>query len=181
MYDIFCACSIVVGACCVPVVALYPLAKRFTYWPQLVLGLAFNWGALMGYCAVLGYNYWPVVLPLYAGCAFWSLFYDTIYAYQDVADDKQIGVKSTALRFEHTPKPWLAAFACASAASWTSAGWAANLSWPFYVAVTVTAAHMARQIGGLNISSPTDCWQKFKSNQQIGSIMMAGILFGSCV
>lgn len=102
--------SIALGASSLGVVVLYPLMKRVTYWPQLVLGFAFNWGAMLGWSAVAGAVDWSVVLPLYAGSILWTLVYDTIYAHQDKTDDVHAGVKSTALLFGDKTKPVLSAF-----------------------------------------------------------------------
>lgn len=102
--------SIMLGASSLGVVVLYPLMKRVTYWPQLVLGFAFNWGAMLGWSAVAGAVDWGVVLPLYAGSILWTLVYDTIYAHQDKVDDVHAGVKSTALLFGDKTKPVLSAF-----------------------------------------------------------------------
>ncbi|SAM79572.1 related to COQ2-para-hydroxybenzoate--polyprenyltransferase [Ustilago bromivora] len=106
--------SIILGASSLGVVVLYPLMKRVTYWPQLVLGFAFNWGAMLGWSAVAGAVDWSVVLPLYAGSIFWTLVYDTIYAHQDKTDDVHAGVKSTALLFADKAKPVLSAFSAAT-------------------------------------------------------------------
>lgn len=106
--------SIFLGASSLGVVVLYPLMKRVTYWPQLVLGFAFNWGAMLGWSAVAGAVDWAVVLPLYAGSIFWTLVYDTIYAHQDKSDDVHAGVKSTALLFADKTKPVLSAFSAAT-------------------------------------------------------------------
>jgi 4-hydroxybenzoate polyprenyltransferase len=92
-------------------VVTYPLMKRITYWPQFFLGLAFNWGALVGYSAVLGYCEWSVALPLYVAGIAWTLVYDTIYAHQDKVDDVTVGVKSTALLFGDKTKQYLTVFA----------------------------------------------------------------------
>ncbi|TKY86602.1 hypothetical protein EX895_004241 [Sporisorium graminicola] len=106
--------SIMLGAASLGVVVLYPLMKRITYWPQLVLGFAFNWGAMLGWSAVAGAVDWAVVLPLYAGSIFWTLVYDTIYAHQDKTDDVHAGVKSTALLFGDKTKPILSAFSAST-------------------------------------------------------------------
>lgn len=108
--------SIVLGASSLSVVVLYPLMKRVTYWPQLVLGFAFNWGAMLGWSAVAGAVDWSVVLPLYAGSIFWTLIYDTIYAHQDKQDDVHAGVKSTALLFGDNTKRFLSVFSTATIA-----------------------------------------------------------------
>ncbi|KAF9279612.1 DEAD (Asp-Glu-Ala-Asp) box polypeptide 59 [Linnemannia elongata] len=102
--------SILLGASSLSLVVTYPAMKRITYWPQVVLGLAFNWGALLGSSAMLGAANWPVALPLYASGVCWTLVYDTIYAHQDKKDDVKIGVKSTALRFGEKTPEFLAAF-----------------------------------------------------------------------
>ena len=103
------------GAASLVLVAIYPTMKRFTSWPQAVLGLAFNWGALVGYAAVTGTLSWATV-ALYAGGVAWTLVYDTIYAMQDQRDDAIIGVRSTARRFADAPRRWLTLFAGAGAA-----------------------------------------------------------------
>ncbi|KAE8239868.1 hypothetical protein A4X13_0g8031 [Tilletia indica] len=102
--------SIVLGASSLTLVTIYPLMKRITYWPQLVLGLAFNWGALLGWSAVAGSSAWDVTLPIYAGTICWTIVYDTIYAHQDKRDDVKAGVKSTALLFKGRTKSILALF-----------------------------------------------------------------------
>ena len=99
--------AILLGLAVVPIVALYPFVKRFSYWPQAVLGLAFSWGALMGYAAVDGHLGLPAML-LYGGAVCWTIGYDTIYAHKDREDDDLIGLKSTALRFGRATRVWLA-------------------------------------------------------------------------
>eukprot|EP00124_Ichthyophonus_hoferi_P004619 Ihof_evm2s531 gene=Ihof_evmTU2s531 len=106
--------SIALGASSMGLVVTYPLAKRFTWWPQMVLGLTFNWGALLGWAAVQGSCDWSVVLPLYLAGVNWTLVYDTIYAHQDKKDDVMVGVKSTALRFGDNSKIWLTGFGTSS-------------------------------------------------------------------
>lgn len=119
--------SILLGASSLGVVVLYPLMKRVTYWPQLVLGFAFNWGAMLGWSAVAGAVDWAVVLPLYTGSILWTLVYDTIYAHQDKTDDVHAGVKSTALLFGDKTKPMLSAF---SAGTIGLFGYSASLALP---------------------------------------------------
>jgi 4-hydroxybenzoate polyprenyltransferase len=101
--------AIILGIAALLPVAIYPFAKRFTWWPQVFLGLAFNWGALLAWTAHTGSLGWPAVL-LYVGGIFWTLFYDTIYAHQDTEDDALIGVKSTARLFGDNSPKWLRAF-----------------------------------------------------------------------
>lgn len=179
--------SIVLGASSLGVVVAYPLMKRITYWPQLVLGLAFNWGALLGWAALSPPPAWVVVLPLYAGSIFWTLIYDTIYAHQDKSDDVHAGVKSTALLFgDRGTKPILSAFSVASLALLAQAGIQASpvpslLSFAethpaFMVSLGAAAGHLTWQISTLDLGSRPDCWRKFISNQHVGLIIFLGLL-----
>eukprot|EP00638_Chattonella_subsalsa_P006938 CAMPEP_0117760084 /NCGR_PEP_ID=MMETSP0947-20121206/16387_1 /TAXON_ID=44440 /ORGANISM="Chattonella subsalsa, Strain CCMP2191" /LENGTH=183 /DNA_ID=CAMNT_0005580643 /DNA_START=450 /DNA_END=998 /DNA_ORIENTATION=+ len=123
---------ILMGFGVMPLVVAYPLMKRYTNWPQLVLGLTFNWGALMGYTAVtgsVGLEELAVTGPLYLGSVCWTLVYDTLYAHQDKEDDKKLGLRSTALHFGKNTKPILSTFALMMIASMTVSGYAADLSW----------------------------------------------------
>ena len=114
--------AIWIGLASLSLVALYPLAKRVTFWPQFVLGLAFNWGALLGWAAVTADVNWPAFV-LYAGGIFWTLGYDTIYAHQDRPDDTAAGVKSSARALGlMASKPWLVAFYLIAAALFGIAG-----------------------------------------------------------
>ncbi|KAG8906026.1 Para-hydroxybenzoate--polyprenyltransferase, mitochondrial precursor (PHB:polyprenyltransferase) [Tulasnella sp. 403] len=106
--------SIALGASSLSVVTVYPFMKRVTYWPQFVLGLAFNWGAMLGWSAVAGAVDWAVCAPLYAGSICWTLVYDTVYAHQDKTDDVKVGIRSTALLFGERTLPVLSAFSASS-------------------------------------------------------------------
>ncbi|XP_060763057.1 4-hydroxybenzoate polyprenyltransferase, mitochondrial isoform X2 [Neoarius graeffei] len=171
--------SIALGAASLSLVVTYPLMKRITYWPQLVLGFTFNWGALLGWSAVLGSCDWSVCLPLYFSGVTWTLIYDTIYAHQDKEDDVKLGVKSTALRFLENTKPWLSAFAVAMLSGLILAGANADQTVPYYVAVSAVALHLARQIYSLDINKPEDCWKKFASNRNLGLLLFLGIVLGN--
>ncbi|KAA0194660.1 hypothetical protein HAZT_HAZT000196 [Hyalella azteca] len=127
-------------------VCMYPLVKRVSYWPQLVLGLTFNWGALLGWCAVHGSISALPVVPLYLAGVCWTLIYDTIYAHQDKADDACIGIKSTALKFGSNTPVWLSGFGVAMGGCLALAGYSAGLAWPHYVATTAAAAHISHQV-----------------------------------
>jgi len=138
--------SIMLGACSLGLVTTYPLMKRVTYWPQLVLGLTFNWGALLGWCATQGTVNWNACLPLYLSGVCWTIIYDTIYAHQDKLDDLQIGIKSTALRFGENTKLWLSGFAAAMLTGLTTAGMVCNQTIPYYVSVGIVGAHILQQV-----------------------------------
>ncbi|KAM7360091.1 ubiquinone biosynthesis protein COQ2, mitochondrial [Cochliomyia hominivorax] len=171
--------SILLGASSLGLVITYPLMKRVTYWPQLVLGMAFNWGALLGWCATQGVVNWSACLPLYLSGICWTIVYDTIYAHQDKKDDIQIGVKSTALRFGDNTKLWLSGFTAAMLTGLTAAGLACDQTIPYYASVGLVAGHLIQQIYSLNINNPTDCAKKFFSNNQVGLILFLGIVFGT--
>ncbi|KAL2919430.1 Para-hydroxybenzoate--polyprenyltransferase, mitochondrial precursor (PHB:polyprenyltransferase) [Polyrhizophydium stewartii] len=169
--------SIFLGASSLALVATYPAMKRITYWPQAVLGLTFNWGALLGSSAILGSVDWAVALPLYAAGVCWTLVYDTIYALQDKKDDVAAGVKSTALRFGDNVKLWLTGLAVVSVGFLVLAG-VANGHGPLFFAVSVggAAAHYAWQIATLQVASRPDAAAKFASNRNWGLIVLAGIV-----
>ncbi|XP_038220513.1 4-hydroxybenzoate polyprenyltransferase, mitochondrial [Zerene cesonia] len=170
--------SIVLGASSMLLVVTYPLAKRFTRYPQVYLGCTFNWGALLGYSALQGHLAWDVCAPLYAAALAWTVLYDTIYAHQDKLDDSRIGVKSTALTFGERTKPALCGALLLSLAGFALAGHAAGLAAPYAAALAAYAAHAARQIYTLKPDNPEDCANKFKSNSWVGLIILMGILGG---
>ncbi|KAJ8415605.1 hypothetical protein AAFF_G00425850 [Aldrovandia affinis] len=157
--------SIALGAASLSLVVSYPLMKRITYWPQLVLGLTFNWGALLGWSAVMGSCDWSVCLPLYFSGVMWTLIYDTIYAHQDKVDDVLVGVKSTALRFQEQTKPWISGFMAAMMGGLVLTGVNAQQTLPYYGVLSVMGLHLAHQIYTLDINNPEDCWKKFVSNR----------------
>jgi 4-hydroxybenzoate polyprenyltransferase len=159
----------------VVLIAIYPTMKRLTSWPQLVLGLAFNWGALVGYAAVTGTLSWATI-ALYCGGVAWTLVYDTIYAMQDQRDDAIIGVRSTARRFGDNPRRWLTLFAALALLAWAIAGHLALLKPVYFAGLLVIALHFAWQIAFLKPGNPADCLAKFKSNAQIGLLLTAVIV-----
>ena len=166
----FPAAAIWLGIASLLPVAVYPFAKRFTWWPQVFLGVAFNWGALLAWAAHAGHL--PgAALPLYAGGIAWTLFYDTIYAYQDLEDDALIGVRSTARRFGDRPGPWLAAFAgSATAGMAVSVALAAEGTalWIALAGVVAFGAHLAWQFVRLDHRDGTACLTLFRSNRDAG-------------
>ncbi|XP_020345252.1 4-hydroxybenzoate polyprenyltransferase, mitochondrial [Oncorhynchus kisutch] len=171
--------SIALGAASLSLVVTYPLMKRITYWPQLVLGLTFNWGALLGWSAVIGSCEWSVCLPLYFSGVMWTLIYDTIYAHQDKDDDIRVGVKSTALRFQEQTKPWLSGFMVAMMSGLIVAGVNAEQTLPYYATLSAVAIHLTHQIYTLDINKPEDCWKKFVSNRNLGLLLFLGIVCGN--
>ncbi|OAD61444.1 4-hydroxybenzoate polyprenyltransferase, mitochondrial [Eufriesea mexicana] len=171
--------SIILGASSIILVILYPVMKRITYWPQLILGMTFNWGTLLGWSAVQGSCNWHVCLPLYAACICWTLLYDTIYAHQDKVDDVIIGIKSTAIKFGDKTKTYLSGFSAIMITGLIASGILTTQTWPYYTAVGLVGTHLTNQIYGLNINNSTDCAKKFLSNHKIGMILFIGIILGN--
>lgn len=169
--------TIAVAAASLILVAVYPMMKRVTYWPQVFLGLAFNWGALVGWAAVMGSLAAPPLLLYAAGIA-WTLGYDTIYAHQDKADDLLIGVKSTALKLGRHTRPWLWGFYTLTVALLAAAGAAAALGWPYFLMLALAAAQFGWQAATVDIDSPADCLAKFRSNRLAGFLVLAGMIAG---
>ena len=164
-----------VGLASLPIVAIYPFMKRITYWPQIVLGLAFSWGALMGWPAMFG-RLDPPALLLYAGAICWVIGYDTIYAHQDREDDALIGVHSTALLFREHTKPMLIVFYGLATALIALAGWMAGGGGLFLAGVAAFGAHLAWQIRSLRIEDAGNCLYVFKSNRDAGLILFAALV-----
>ena len=169
--------AVMVGAGSLLVVAIYPFMKRITNWPQAVLGLAFNWGALLGWAAVRG-DLAAAPGILYMAGILWTLGYDTIYAHQDKEDDILIGVKSTALRLGEDTGKWLVGFYSGVIALIALSGYLAGLGGAFYVGLALAAAHLAWQVARLDTGNAKDCLAKFKSNRTFGLIVFAAIIAG---
>jgi len=161
------------GAASLATVVVYPFMKRFTYWPQVFLGIAFNWGALLGWAAVAG-RLDAAALVLYVGGIFWTLAYDTIYAHQDKEDDILIGVKSTALRLGRATPAWLAGFFTLALVLIDAAGWLAGAGIIFHVAMAAAALHALWQLSRLDIDDATRCLKLFRANRDFGLIVFAG-------
>ena len=172
--------AIILGLASAPLIAVYPFMKRIADWPQLVLGVVFNWGALLGWAAVTG-GLGPAPLMLYAGGIAWTLGYDTIYAHQDKEDDALIGVRSLALKLGPATRPWLFGFYAVAASGFGLAGWLADLSWPFYAGLALAAAQLAWQAAKVDIDEPESCLAKFKSNRNFGFILFAAIVAGKVI
>lgn len=167
--------AIVTGVASLAIVAAYPFMKRITYWPQSVLGLAFSWGALMGF-AVVSSRIDATALLLYAGSICWVIAYDTIYAHQDTEDDALIGIKSTALLFGARTQTALVIFYGLAVALISVALRLAAAGWPAWVGLIAFAAHLAWQITRIDINDSALCLRLFKSNRDAGLLLFAGLL-----
>jgi 4-hydroxybenzoate polyprenyltransferase len=167
--------TVITGLASLLVVVIYPFMKRITYWPQIFLGLAFSWGALMGWPAAFGRLDWPP-LVLYAGSICWVIGYDTIYAHQDREDDLLVGIKSTALLFGEQTPTMLASFYAAAVLLITAAGLMAGGGLIFTLGLIAFAAHLAWQVTRLDIDDPAHCLVLFKSNRDAGLILFGAML-----
>ena len=168
--------TVIVGVASLVFVAIYPFAKRFTWWPQVFLGLAFNWGALLAWTAHRGELGWPAFVLYLAGIA-WTLFYDTIYAHQDTEDDALIGVKSTARLFGEHSKLWLFGFMALTVLLMGAAILMAGLPTanPLALVIALGGAwalgwHLAWQMRMLDINDPANCLRLFRANRDAGLI-----------
>jgi 4-hydroxybenzoate polyprenyltransferase len=167
--------AILTGIASLAIVVVYPFMKRITWWPQVVLGLAFSWGALMGFAVTLSRIDATAVL-LYAGSIAWVIGYDTIYAHQDVEDDALIGVKSTALLFGARTHRALVIFYGLGIILIGAALACAGSGVPAWLGLLAFAAHLVWQIRRLEIGDPALCLRIFKSNRDAGLLLFAGLL-----
>jgi len=154
--------------------------KRITWWPQIVLGLAFSWGALMGFAVMQG-RIDAAALLLYAGSIAWVIGYDTIYAHQDAEDDALIGIKSTALLFGARTRFALMVFYGLAVALIGAALMLAGARWPAWIGLAAFAAHLVWQIKRLEIGDPALCLRLFKSNRDAGLLLFAGLLADAAI
>jgi 4-hydroxybenzoate polyprenyltransferase len=165
------------GAASLVLIALYPLAKRITWWPQLMMGFTFGFGAPLGYAA--GADRLDAAgAVLYGAAILWDLGFDTIYAHQDREDDALVGVKSTARLFGERTAPFLAACYGGLVALLALAGWLAGLGGWFYPALALPALLLARQVVALDIDDPALCLRLFRANREAGLAVAAAILIG---
>src|SRR5438046_398011 len=167
--------AVATGIASLVIVAVYPFMKRITWWPQIVLGLAFSWGALMGFAVTLG-RIDAAALWLYAGSIAWVIGYDTIYAHQDAEDDALIGVKSTARLFGPRTHQALIVFYALAVVLIAFAIWLAGAGLAAWLGLVAFAAHLAWQIRRLQINDPALCLRIFKSNRDAGLLLFAGLL-----
>jgi 4-hydroxybenzoate polyprenyltransferase len=167
--------AVVTGITSLLIVAIYPFMKRITWWPQIVLGLAFSWGALMGFAVTLG-RIDATALMLYAGSIAWVIGYDTIYAHQDVEDDALIGIKSTARLFGARTRPALALFYALAVVLIGAALALAGARLPAWLGLAAFVAHLVWQIGRFRLGDPVLSLRIFKSNRDAGLLLFAGLL-----
>ena len=169
--------AVVLALASLPLIVIYPLMKRITWWPQAFLGITFNWGALVGWAAVTSGLATPALL-LYAAGFFWTLGYDTIYAHQDKADDALIGIRSSARRLGAATPRWLWGFYGATLALLAAAGWSAGLGFWFYPLLLAVAGHFVWQIRTLDLDDPRSCLRRFRSNRDLGLLVCLAIVAG---
>ena len=172
--------TIITGIASLAIVAIYPFMKRVTYWPQVVLGLAFNWGALLGWMSIYNSFALPPLL-LYLGGISWTLAYDTIYAHQDKDDDALIGVKSTALRFGDATIYWLVLFFGLALVLIDASLWFVSAPLLAHVGVAGAALHAAWQITQFDGNNSAVCLKLFRANRMFGVIILVGLLIGSFI
>ncbi len=166
---------IILGLAIIPLIVLYPYMKRITYFPQLFLGIIFNWGVLMGYASIKN-TLDPEIFFLYTACIFWTIGYDTIYAHQDKKTDVKIGIKSTAILFGKKTKLCLCMLYLLMILNLVSTGIIFQLTSSFYLITTVIFLHLMWQIYTLEINDPKNCLSRFKSNRWVGLAMLAAII-----
>lgn len=166
--------AIFLGLLSVVLIVLYPLAKRVTWYPQFILGLTFNMGALMGWATITGQLGWPALLLYMAGIA-WTLGYDTIYAHQDKEDDAVIGIKSTALKFGDESGKWIAGFYAATAFLLLLVGVLMNAYWGFYVGWAACCFHLIIQLACWDKDDPASSLKTFRANRNFGLLVLLAL------
>jgi len=170
--------TIILALASMPLAFTYPLMKRFTYWPQLFLGITFNYGLILGWTSIQE-NISFIPLIFYLGAIFWTLGYDTIYGYQDIKDDEIIGVKSTSIKFKNNPNNFLYICYSITCLSLIFIGIYMKFSYIYFIGLIVIAYHLfIYQIKNLNIKKPKICLKIFKSNNLIGLSIFLNILIG---
>ena len=172
--------TIILALASMPLAFSYPYMKRFTYWPQLFLGITFNYGLLLGWTSVQE-NLSLIPIIFYIGAIFWTLGYDTIYGYQDIKDDEIIGVKSTSIKFKKNPKKFISLCYIITLLSVTLVGLEMNFSNLYFMSLIIPAIHIFYQIKYLNTSDGNICLKIFKSNNLLGLIIFINLLIGNII
>ena len=173
--------TIIMALLSMPFAFTYPLMKRFTYWPQLFLGITFNYGLVLAWTSI---NNEISLIPIlfYIGAIFWTLGYDTIYGYQDIKDDEIIGVKSTSIKFKKNPKKFIFICYLIFIASLVFIGTLMNFKIFYYLFLIIPITHLILfQINKLNVNDSNDCLIKFKSNNILGLIIFINLLIGKII
>lgn len=161
-----------------PLVVIYPLCKRFTHWPQAVLGIAFNWGMLMAWSDTQ--NTVPLAaIAMWAGAVTWQIAYDAIYGYIDMEDDLKLGLKSAAIRFGDKGKQWLGGFYIATMVLWLGAGYAMQMHWAYFVIMAAIGVHLAWQIYQFNPQRRESGLALFRANMTVGVLLVVAALVGT--
>ena len=173
--------TIILALCSMPMAFSYPYMKRFTYWPQLFLGVTFNYGLILGWTAIYAdLSILPFVF--YFGAIFWTLGYDTIYGFQDIKDDEIIGVKSTSIKFKNNPKQFVLICYLVFIISQVYIGIEMNFADIYFFGIILVALHLlAFQLLRLNVNSEKNCFQIFKSNNFLGFLIFVNILIGKII
>ncbi len=173
--------TIIMAILSMPLAFTYPLMKRFTYWPQLFLGVTFNYGLLLGWTSIKN-EISLISILFYFGAIFWTLGYDTIYGYQDIKDDEIIGVKSTSIKFKNNPKKFLLICYAITFFSLIITGILMNFNYIYFIFLIVPFMHLFFfQIKNLNINDPIICQKMFKSNNFFGLIVFVNLLIGKLI
>ncbi|MBY0429434.1 MAG: 4-hydroxybenzoate octaprenyltransferase [Alphaproteobacteria bacterium] len=163
-----------------PLIALYPLMKRITWWPQVFLGIIFNWGALMGFAAQA--HTLPIAaFILYAGCFFWTLAYDTIYAFQDIRDDEMAGIKSTARRLGDNAKPIIMVWSVLSIVLISVAGTMSQMGWVFYAGMVAASIQQGILLKNWRLGDSASSLAAFQANTMFGDIVLAAMILGHVI
>lgn len=162
----------------VPIVVIYPLCKRFTYWPQAVLGIAFNWGMLMAWSDTQ--NIVPLAaIAMWWGTVLWQIGYDAIYGYIDIADDVKLGLKSAAIRFGDNGKQWIGGLYILAMLCWLWAGYSMGMGWGYFVVMAVIAVHFVWQVSRFDPKRPEFGLGLFRANMTVGVLMIVAALAGT--
>ena len=172
--------TIILGLASMPLAFSYPYVKRLTYWPQLFLGITFNYGLLIGWTSIQE-NLSLIPIIFYIGAIFWTLGYDTIYGYQDIKDDEIIGIKSTSIKFKNNPKKFLSLCYLITLSSIIITGLYMNFKNGFFLFLLFTAIHMFFQLKKLDIENSENCLKIFKSNNMLGLIIFINLLTGKLI
>jgi len=168
--------TILLGISSMSLIFSYPFMKRFTYWPQLFLGITFNWGIIMAGSSILN-TITPEIILLYIGAIFWTLGYDTIYGYQDIKDDEIIGVKSTSIKFKNNPKKFISLCYFLSICFFVLVGLKGNYGLNYYILLIFPVVHMINQIFKMKIKDDLICLKIFKSNNFFGLLIFLTLIF----